>query len=262
MDEAQIRHLVQSQVQESCSQMSVVLTQQLEQFFAAEKEKSQVDTSPAENDNRDHMLQDPSEQDSELEEDSWSDVLVQNRRFPSGSGKALVSRMQSPPPLDAIRETLSQVVPVVGVPQTAPPRRQNRVDRLCWTTQVKIEATMNLLVDIAESTNTATGPLIQCAAFLRSSFEDLTDYRRRSLAGVHAGKLDKRSDLSGPRLLSPSEEKMLSSMPRSEKGKGKGKGFPQPAFRPLPRWQSRPRSLSRGRKGGKSRNGGQSSNQE
>ena len=193
--------------------------------------------------------------DETEEEDPWGGVLPITRRTPLGAGTVLAQRLSCPPRLDGVKEQMKTLQFVQGVPPTIPPRR-HRTDRALYMAQSKLEGAMSLMVDVAEEKAITSGPLLAAAALVRSSYEDLTDLRRRTLVGYQANKLDPREDSSQLRLLSPEEERRIKPL---GKGKGKGKGgqsFDQ-SFRP--NWKPR---KGKGGKGGRGKPSASSSMQE
>lgn len=167
----------------------------------------------------------PEEEEVWTSESAWEDVLPQVRRLPQpGAGEALVARLQFAPPLDKVRQLQKDVTGVAGIPETVPARKHFR-DRQLQQLQLKQEQVLIMLCQAVEASDVYEGPLITAAALARSSWEDLQDLRRREFAGRDAHKLDRREDASNLRLLSPAEEKLMSSQRGKGKGKGKGKGF-------------------------------------
>jgi hypothetical protein len=204
----------------------------------------------------------PAKEDSEDEtdEDPWDGVLPTLRRTPLGAGLVLAQRLSCPPRLDGIKDQMKQMHFVQGIPLTIPPRR-HRTDRALYMAQSKLEGAMSLMVDVAEAAAVTSGPLLAAAALVRSSFEDMTDLRRRTLAGYQSNKLDPREDSSQLRLLSPEEERRIKPV---GKGKGKGKGGSSygQSYDQSFRSNWKPKGKGKGGKGGRGRNSGSTSMQE
>lgn len=136
------------------------------------------------------------------------------------AAKDLVARLAKPPSQELLNGQLQQVARWRGVPHTAVPRQDAR-DRRLHALSAKVEAAMNLLVQLRENGNIAA--VDAAAGFLRSAFEDIHQERRALAAGGAANKLAPREDKAQGRLLTPEEEKEVRAT--RSKGKGKGKGW-------------------------------------
>ena len=215
-----ITQLVQGQLASGLAQMQAQLSaavSQQQQLTAAAIAASQTQSAP----------QAPSgpaeEEEAWTSETAWEDVLpVLKRPANAGAGEALVARLAHPPPLEKLKELQKDITGIVGIPATVPARKNFR-DKQLQLLQTKQEQILVLLTHAVEQTDCYDGPLITAAALARSTWEDLQDWRRKDFAGRDAHKLDRRSDSSSLRLLSPAEEKIVT--PQRGKGKGKGKGF-------------------------------------
>ena len=139
-----------------------------------------------------------------------------------GAGEALIARLEFPPPLEKLKELQREITGIIGISATVPSRKHFK-DKQLHQLQVKQEQILIMLTNAVELTDCYDGPIITAAALARSTWEDLQDWRRKEFAGRDAHKLDRRSDSSSLRLLSPAEEKIVT--PQRGKGKGKGKGF-------------------------------------
>ena len=259
MNPDQVLALVQGQLAQSMQQMvqdvTTHVTNLLQNQTPSQTAAAQSAASPARRPAKD------SETESG-DEDPWDGVLPTTRRTPLGAGAELAMRLSCPPRLDGIKEQLKNLHLVQGIPMTVPPRR-HRTDRALFTAQSKLEGAMSLMVEVAERCDLSQGPLLQAAALTRSAFEDLTDLRRKTLAGYQASKLDPREDASTLRLLSPEEERRIKPPRRfRDGGKGGGKGH-GPSFeqssRPPPSsgWKHKGKG-----KGGKGRASSSSAMQE
>ena len=148
----------------------------------------------------------------------WSTVLQSNKvALQSPIGQQIGQMLVSPPPLQQLKQTQQAIRLYSGVPET-PLATDSESDKWHFDAQVKVEAAMHLLLRSLEEDD--KDHVIQAFAWLRSSWEDQLQIRRRSLAGEQSWKLDPRADDNKPRLVSLEEEKKLNQ----GKGKSKGKG--------------------------------------
>jgi hypothetical protein len=151
----------------------------------------------------------------------WDDVLIDDKHLPqSADGQHLAQLLATPPPLLKLKATQSTIKRFTGVPDTPPPTKMQQ-DKRQFDAQVKIEAALHLLMRSCEEDDKQH--MLQACAWLRSSWEDQLQIRRRAFAGRQSWKLDPRTDDNKPRLVTTEEEKKL----RTGKGKGKGKGQQQ-----------------------------------
>jgi hypothetical protein len=249
MQAQEVMALVQGQLTQSMQQLMQDVTNHVTNLLQSQ----QSQTAPAVS--AGSTAQRPAEPDSEEEsgEDPWDGVLPVSRRTPVGAGAVLAQRLSCPPRLDGIKEHMKSQQLVQGIPMTVPPRR-HRTDRALFAAQTKLEGAMSLMVDVAERYDVSQGPLMQAAALTRSAFEDLTDLRRKTLAGFQASRLDPREDASQLRLLSPEEERRIKPPRRFHPsgGKGGGKGhvshYEQPSRPSFPSaWK--PKGRGKGGKG-------------
>lgn len=148
----------------------------------------------------------------------WTQILKSRRHAAtSPDGQLLGKLLSQPPPLLDLKNAQSDIKLFQDVPESPPPTRQIQDKRL-FDAQVKIEAALHLIMQSLDINDKQ--PTIEAAAWLRSSWEDLLQTRRKAFAGKQSWKLDARKDDNKPKLVSPEEEKKL----RTGKGKGTGKG--------------------------------------
>ena len=178
----------------------------------------------------------------------WSTILQSNKAtLQSPIGQQVGQMLAMPPPLQQLKQTQQAIRLYSGVPETPLPTKAV-TDKRQFDAQVKIEAAMHLMLRSLEDDD--QDYVIQAFAWLRSSWEDQLQTRRRSFAGKQSWKLDPRSDDNKPRLVSLEEEKKL----KQGKGKGKGKGQSTPPPRQWNSgWQASSSNRSWGRGKGRSR---------
>ena len=157
------------------------------------------------------------DQDNEVDP-QWTDILKSRRHTATTpDGQLLGKLLSQPPPLLDLKHAQSDIKLYQDVPESPPPTRHIQDKRL-FDAQVKIEAALHLIMQSMEINDKQ--PTVEACAWLRSSWEDLLQARRKGFAGKQAWKLDARKDDNKPKLVSPEEEKKL----RTGKGKGTGKG--------------------------------------
>jgi len=183
----------------------------------------------------------------------WASVFepfVQDHMPQRLAAQQFVQRLASPPPLDVLRQSESQVVRYRGIPQT-PAARKHRLDQSLQQVQKKAELTLHILTHAVETQSADS--LSQASAFVRSLWQDTQEIRRHLLARGQSNKLEPRPDQTAPRLLSREEEQKLA---RGRQMKHHSAGDPNSSsssFQNFSRHREhRFRSSSRGRgKGGK-----------
>ena len=183
----------------------------------------------------------------------WSTVLQSNKAtLQTPIGQQIGQMLAAPPPLQQLKHTQQAIRLYSGVPETPLPTKAP-ADKWHFDAQVKVEAAMHLMLRSLEEDD--KDHVVQAFAWLRSSWEDQLQTRRRSFAGHQSWKLDPRKDDNKPRLVTIEEEKKL----QQGKSKGKGKGPPSTTPRTWNGDKTSSNSRSWGRGKGKSRSSSSSS---
>ena len=157
---------------------------------------------------------------------AWADVLPATEKTATGASAVLVSRLQFPPPISQIKELRPVIQAWKGVPRAPPPHR-GKFDRQLQHAQQKLEMAMDVAVLMASDRRYMD--LDALTALERSTWQDLLECRRQSIAGRNAHRLEPRIDADNTKLFSAAEERLLQAPPpqqsqrRSGKGRGKGR---------------------------------------
>ena len=155
--------------------------------------------------------QDLEAEDTDLPID-WLDVLNDPRISPDKQeARELCSRLTLAPLLELITESKKALDHYKGVPQPAPPRKNN-IDKIYYSTQTQLADAMNLCVQCLENPQNLTCMQV-AAAFVRSAYEDLHQSRRRLCAGRQSFKLERRPDAGENTLSTKDENKALRQRP-------------------------------------------------
>ena len=196
------------------------------------------------------------EQEEDDHKPTWVDVLGGHDRDPTqGAAKNLMELLSTP--LSSVLKTAKEVPRYSGIPKTPQPRKF-QVDRSLASVQRKLEVAMSSMFHCLETQNPQD--IAVAAGFVRSSWEDLQQSRRRLCAGKQSFALKQRTDFDQPRLLDAEEEEKVRKARQSRGGfrkgywseKGKGKGF-RSSSRFNDRFRKFPSNKSTGRGKGKGR---------
>lgn len=167
------------------------------------------------------------DQDSSEESEGWND-LVQCSRNPSVSA-FVVSKLSTSPSPNIVKTLMDETVPFTGVPKT--PSYTKGDDRRLIQLQKKIECSLHTLSTLVEDNSNQqqlTKNTQQLAALLRSSFEDVNNMRRASVARGHFSCLDPRPGET-PLLTNEESKKLANAKSRSSKQfnprRGQNRGF-------------------------------------
>ena len=114
----------------------------------------------------------PEEEEVWTSESAWEDICRRSGLPQPGTGEALVTRLQFPPPLENVKQLQKDVQGVLGIPETFPACKHFK-DRLLQQLQLKQEQVLTMLTMAVEASDVYEGPSITAAALARSSWEDL-----------------------------------------------------------------------------------------
>ena len=137
----------------------------------------------------------------------WAEVAPQKKRpVYSANAQQLVAGYADPPTGEELRALFETVTYYEQVPTV--PRASATKDRHNFQLQRKLEATLNLLVHVAETPeDDHSTTLLQIAGFVRAAYDDVNEARRHEVVGRHQGVLKRKVEEAS--LLTPAEEEEL-----------------------------------------------------
>lgn len=182
-------------------------------------------------------------------QNNWSDVLPVHHHEPTHDDAIVFcKRLATPPPLDLLKNSKTDLTMYSNIPQAPPPRR-NRLDQQLQQAQQKAENAMHLMVHTMETDDLVH--LNQASAWIRSLWQDLQETRRHLLVGNNHNTLEPRPDLTTSRLLTREEEQKVRQKQFTSNHRGRGRPQSRPAVQ-----NTRPRSRSNFRGKGKGKGKG------